>query len=417
MIPVIRLPRLKLATLGKLGELALTNVATFAFPLVFAVVCGRTLGLNDYGVLSFYTALAAFIGMFIEFGLDWHGIREVAQRRDDKLHCSKVLWHVTAAKIGLLGLAVLVAGAGLCAARGVAEWPMMIGSAAYLVGFALDVSWFLRATEHTRLLLAITTGARLFGIACLLLLMSQQASIERALWVYAIVSMVTSGLAWASLLRLRLMQRVAIEQPRVLELLRRSWTILLGNMNGALLTNGGVALLGFIADPATVGAAGLALRVRSVGQAMLLPIQQLGFVRISGLARDRPAEAVAVGRRLLWVTLPAALLITGGMLWLAPEISRFVFTEEVPLATLMMMLLALSLPIQAVGNLYGLQSLIAFGKERVYAAVQMLASLAFGLVVLAHTSDAYGWAVLAAETVVMLVSGWQLVRVTQRLKP
>jgi len=63
------------STLRKLVELAMTHVATFAFPLVFAVICGRTLGIHDYGIVSFYAALAAFLGMVIEFGFDWYGIR------------------------------------------------------------------------------------------------------------------------------------------------------------------------------------------------------------------------------------------------------------------------------------------------------------------------------------------------------
>lgn len=410
---MFRLPELKIQTLGKLGELALTNVATFAFPLVFAVVCGRTLGLNDYGLLSFYTALAAFIGMFIEFGLDWHGIREVAQHRQDPRYCSQVLWHVTAAKIGLLGLAMAVTGLTLYTLRGVTEWPMMLGSGAYLVGFALDASWFLRATEHTRLLLMITTGVRLLGIAYLLVVVARYGSIENALWVYALVSLLTSGLTWTSLLQLGLVQRTAVRAAQVLDLLRHSWSIVLGNLNGALLTNGGVALLGFIADPATVGAAGLALRVRTAGQAVLLPIQQLGFVRISGLARDQPAQAIVTGQRLLRVTLPLAVAVTLAIVWLAPEISRVVFKQEVPVAVLMITLLALSLPIQAAGNLYGLQSLIAFGRERVYAVVQILAALAFGAVL--FTRYGYGWAVVAAELVVMVVSAWQLARINAGL--
>lgn len=71
------------SALRQLLGLTLTHIATFAFPLVFAVVCGRVLGVHNYGVVSFYTALAAFLGVIVEFGFDWLGIREVAQAGSD----------------------------------------------------------------------------------------------------------------------------------------------------------------------------------------------------------------------------------------------------------------------------------------------------------------------------------------------
>jgi hypothetical protein len=48
------------ATLRKLAELSVTHAATFAFPFAFAVVCGRVLGVHDYGIVSFYTRLPDF---------------------------------------------------------------------------------------------------------------------------------------------------------------------------------------------------------------------------------------------------------------------------------------------------------------------------------------------------------------------
>lgn len=405
------------ATLGKLGELSLTHVATFAFPLVFAVVCGRTLGLHDYGIVSFYTALSAFLGMFIEFGFDWHGIREVTQNQHDPRRSHRVLWNITAIKLGLCTAAMLLTWLVLAQLRSDLEAPLMIAAAVFLVGFALDASWYVRAIERTRMLLAITTGVRLVGILVLLLVVTRVATKESALWTYAWVSLATSALTWACLLRSDLVQRAGIEWSYMCELMQRSWAIVLGNLNGALLTNGGIALLGLTADPSTVGAASLALRVRMAGQAVLLPIQQLGFVRISGLARSAPGAAVSLGRRLLMTTLPPAVLVTLASVWLAPDISAYVFKTDVPLATLMIMLLAMSLPIQAVGNLYGLQSLVAFGKERAYALIQVLATLAFGAALFTLQSDlAYGWAVLVAESLVLVTCALQLNRITTALK-
>ena len=399
------------STVRKLIELAMTHVATFAFPLVFAVICGRTLGIHDYGIVSFYAALAAFLGMVIEFGFDWYGIREVARHQKDAASVHRILWNITAAKLLLCAGVVSVAGGALWQLRAHAEWPLMLASSAYLVGFAFDAGWYVRALEQTRLLLLITSGVRLIGIAVLLVVVPRVATMESALGVYALVSLLTSGVTWFFLARHGLVRRAPIERRYIGELLRSSSAIVFGNVNGAMLTNGGIALLGMHADPATVGAANLALRVRMAGQAVMLPVQQLGFVRISGLASRAPQAAMALGSRLMVVTLAIGTVISAVCMAAAPWIAAYVFKADVPIAVLLILLLSFSIPVQGMANLFGMQSLIALGQERRYALIQLAATLAFcACLFLLDRQSAYGWAILGAETTVMLLSAGVLIR-------
>ncbi len=403
-------------TVQKLAELAVTHLATFAFPLVFAVVCGRTLGLHDYGVVSIYTALCGFLGVVVEFGFDWHGIREVSPARDRPEHCHRIVWNITAARL-LVCLGVLVVvGAILVARRPWSEAPLMLGAAAFMVGFALDTSWYLRAQERTRTLLAITVSVRLAGIGLLFLMVRQPSDMLGAVWCYAIISLATSGLSWGLLLQQGLASRQAIDLRYIVQLMRQAWVILLGNLNGALLTNGGVALLGMIATPEVVGAANLALRVKMAGQAVLLPLNQLGYVRITALAQSAPREAVVLARKALVALVGMGLVVALGVWLTAGMISMAVFKAPTPLADGLMLLLALSVPMNAASNLFGMQSLIAFGAERAYALALLVASLVFCALLLLLRQDAlsYGWALLAAEACTLVLTAASLREVVSR---
>lgn len=398
----------------QLLELTLTQIATFAFPLVFAVVCGRTLGMHDYGVVSFYAALGGFLGMIIEFGFDWYGTREVARRRDDADHAHRTLWNITAAKLLLCATVASGCGALLLLLRPPGEEALMLASLAYLVGFALDAGWYARALEQTRLLLLVTTGVRLLGIALLLALVPRLATMESALAVYALVSLLTSSVTWFHLIRRDLVRPARFAPAEIARLLRGSWAIVFGNVNGAILTNGGIALLGMSADPATVGAANLALRVRMAGQAVLLPLQQLGFVRLSGLAKQSPGAMRALGSRLLLATLAIGVGVGALAMLTAPLITHYVFRDDVPIAVVLILLLALSIPLQGVANLFGQQTLIARGQERRYALIQTSATLAFCAVLLCWPErSAYGWAIVAAESTVLLLSALLLMRLDE----
>lgn len=422
-LPMSRLERLRRRifspTLRKLGELALTHTATFAFPLVFAIVCGRTLGIHDYGVVAFYTSVAAFLGMFVEFGFNWYGVREVAPNLDQPARCHRVLFNVTAAKLLLFVLAMGVTVLALGTIRGWHEWPLMLASGAYMLGFAADPAWYLQAHERTRTMLAVAASVRLSSIALLLAVMHFAGSTVAALWVYAGVSLAGSGIAWTMLFRHRMVQRARIELAYVRQLLKGAWAIVVGNLNGAVLTNGGVALLGLSADSATVASAALALRLRMAAEGVLLPLNQLGYVRLSARASESVPATFALGRRILVANLVMAVLLSLACMWAAPWVSEIVFKERVPLAIGLMILLALSLPIHSVAVLFGVQSLIALGRERRYAAIQTTASVLFCTLLLSNASaSTYGWAVLATEALVLLSAGLSLVgigRAQQRL--
>lgn len=403
-------------TLHRLGELALTHTATFAFPLVFAVVCGRVLGVHEYGVVAFYTALAAFLGMFVEFGFNWYGVREVASQLDQPQRCHRVLVHITAAKL-LLGTTVIcLTWVSLLWWRGVAEWPLMLAWSGYMVGFALEPAWYLQAHERTRVLLAVTSGTRIAGIALMVTLITTLATTQSALWSYAVVSISASTLLWAALFRYGLARRTALEPRYVLELLKGSWPIVVGNLNGSLLTNGGVALLGLTAEPATVASANLALRVRMAAEGALLPLNQLGYVRLSSRAKESPEAAFKLGRKLLVANLVLAVLLASVCMLAAPAVTQVVFKHDVPLAVALIFLLSLSLPLHTVAGLFGQQCLVALGREGRYALIQITASAVFCAVMLALASpQVYGWAVIAAELTVLLVSALTLMRMRSRL--
>lgn len=201
--------------LRKLAELALIHLATFAFHLVFTILCGRVLGLHDFGIVSFYTALAAFHGVIIKFGFDWLGIREVSQAADDPTRQHHLLCNVTAAKLPIGGLVADVTTVAVLWLGGVEQWVLVLPMVVYMLGYAMDVGWYLRALESTWVLLAITTAVRRSAIGLLWVLVSRPGDMSGALWTYAFVSVATSATAWVALSHRQLARFVRPQCRRV----------------------------------------------------------------------------------------------------------------------------------------------------------------------------------------------------------
>lgn len=396
----------------KMAELAVAQGAIYAFPLIFAVVCARNLGASNYGVLSFYTALTSVLCMFIEFGLDSIGVREVhsGSRRADP---QQVVWNVTLAKLITCLLTCIVALPVLLATRKSAEAWLAYSMAAYLVAFALDTSWYLRSQELMRSVMFVAAISRLAGIVLLVLVVTKQASMAAAMWTYAFVAWANAIVGWMLLRKMHLLRRPRFDGPHLKSLFRSGAAIVMGNLSGASLTNGGIAVLGVLADPLVTGAANMAIRIRTAGQAALLPLSQLGFVRLSALAGRNRAATVSLGRWLFYAQMAMSAAVALMIILEADRIAALAYglPEAPEAASLLVRLVAVGIPAGVAGNLFGLQCLTLFKHERAYVAILLMASCIFFGLLLSFNgglSAHYGWALVAAESWIVLSAGLYL---------
>ncbi|NPC57474.1 oligosaccharide flippase family protein [Caenimonas soli] len=401
----------------KMAELSIAQVAIYAFPLIFAVVCARNLGPANYGVVAFYTALTSFLCMFIEFGFDSIGVREVhaMSRREDP---EQVMWNVTLAKLIVCLLTCIVAVPVLLATRSSAEASMSYAMLIYMVAFALDTSWYLRSLELMRSVMFVAAASRLAGIVLLVCVVTGHDDVGAAMWTYAFVAWANAIVGWLLMRQSLGLGKPRLEVPHLKSLFRSGAAIVVGNLSGASLTSGGIAVLGVLADPVLTGAANMALRIKTAGQAVMLPLSQLGFVRLSTLVGYDPTAAVALGRRLFYALMAISLTVALLIIINADLIAALAYglPKAPEPAGVLVRLLAVGIPASVAGNLFGLQCLTLFKQERAYVLVLLAAAaIFFGLLLFSDASNSpnYGWAFLTAESWVFLAAGLHLRRVVR----
>lgn len=405
------------STAIKMAELAVAQGALFAFPLLFAIVCAGNLGPANYGVVAFYTALTSFLCTFVEFGFDSIGVREVhviGRHRDP----SGVVWNVTLAKLLVCLVTTIATVSVLLVTRSKAETSIIYASACYMIAFALDGGWYLRSLELMRPVLVVAVVSRFAGIALLVLVVNGPEDVSQAMWTYAFMAWANAVAGWLLMHRSHVIGKPHLDLPHLKSLFSSGAKIVLGNLSGDSLTSGGVALLGAMADPALTGAANIALRLRNAGQATMLPLIQLGFVRLSAvIATDRKA-GIALGRKLFYVLMTLSTTVAIAIIASADRLVALVYRlPHAPQdAVVLVRLFAAGIPVSIAGVLFGLHCLTLFQQERAYVAVQLSASaIFFGLLLFTNASHSvnYGWALLVADVWIMFASGLFLLRVVR----
>lgn len=393
---------------AEVAALGVAQCAVYSFPVIFAIVCARNLGPSQYGVVAFYTALTSFLCMFVEFGFDSIGVREV-HSSNWRTRQAQVLWNITLAKLIICVPTCAVVFPVLIATRSPAEGSMPYAMVFYMVAFALEPSWYLRSLELMWSAACVAVVSRAAGIVLLVRTVTTHNDLTLAMWAYTFVAWVSVAIGWLLMRQLRLLKAPRIDVQQLRSLFRSGGAIVLGNLSGASIANGGIAVLGVLADPVVTGAANMALRIRSAGLAIVVPLGQLGYVRLSALMADRTA-AVRFGRGLFYLLMSCSVVIALLISTNAASIAAFAYgLPQAPAPTVILTsLVALGLPASVAGILFGVQCLTLFHQERAYVLIEMSAAVIFFGLLIAYSSSsstAFGWALLAANGWIALAAG------------
>jgi O-antigen/teichoic acid export membrane protein len=392
---------------SQLAALAVAQGAVYLFPVVFAIVCARNLGPAQYGVVAFYMALTSFLCLFIEFGFDAIGVREVhsSSRRADP---GQALWNITLAKLIICLPTCVVTVLVLLATQGTGSASVFFAMALYLVAFALEPTWYLRSLELMRTVMFVALVSRVSGAALLVSMVTAHDDLTSAMWVYTFVAWAGSIIGWLVMRHMGVLSKPRFDVPHLRTLFGSGSAVVLGNLSGSLVTNAGIAVLGAIADPVVTGAANIALRIRIAAAATLLPMIQVGFLRLCKLAGTDLVAAVGYGRRLFYALMACSVVLAVLINAYADRIAAIFYGPAAPeVAGMLVRLVALTLPACIPAYLFGAQGLTLFRQERAYVWVSLGAvAIFYGLLLtLRSNTGSFGWALLGADLWVTLAAG------------
>lgn len=262
----------ELRMLTNFVELGLIQSTNLLLPLVVTPYLVRTVGADRVGVLAVSQAIVAFLTVLTDYGFNLTAVREVALHRDDQQTLQTAWNEVTATKLSLLGLAlVLLTGLTAVLPDLWANRAIFLGASLLLVGQTLLPTWFFQGLEWMRPVTVLNAGAKLLAGVLVLLLVRTPADAALINPLLGLGSLLPAlvFLAWVPR---RYGLRVARPTARAVEQrLRAGFPVFVSGLSVALYTNSNVLILRAFANDATVG-------YYSVIDKLVTALRQIGAV-------------------------------------------------------------------------------------------------------------------------------------------
>ncbi len=107
MVKRILLDQDKKTVTGNYLSLAILQVTNYLLPLLILPFLVRILGTEKFGLIMFAQALTTFLFVFVDFGFNLSGTREISLARNNQQKLSDIFSAIMVIKIGLILIALL----------------------------------------------------------------------------------------------------------------------------------------------------------------------------------------------------------------------------------------------------------------------------------------------------------------------
>lgn len=308
-------PRLR----NNIASLGMVQVANYAIPLVTLPYLTRVLGPMAYGQVVFAQVLMVYFVLLTDYGFSWSATRKIAAHRDDRAYISRVFigtwtaqWLLVMVAASLATLAVLYVDK----LRPDASLYALAFTA--VVGNALFPIWFLQGLERLQAVAAIQVTSRLVALLPIFVLVKAPSDAGFVLAINGGAA-VLSGLLSIGWIRY---QHLADWHwpgwPAVMRELHDGRALFGSRVVISFYTTLVPLALGWIAGPVALANFSLADKLRTAAQALLSPLSQALFPRMTHLfATDKSAAFHLLKRSLLAVLVIAG--IASALLWIFAE--------------------------------------------------------------------------------------------------
>lgn len=356
--------------------MGIVQIGNYVIPLITLPYLTRTLGVEAYGKVAFAQAFMSYFVLLVDYGFAWSATRKIAAHRADRALISHTFVATWMAQwllvVVALALSMLIV---LSAARLRPDAWLYVATFSSVLGGALFPFWFLQGLERLQVAAFLQLLTRIVVLLPIFLLVRQPAD---AIWVPIING---SGITLGGLLALLWIRRQRLVQwcwpgwQSIFSELRDSGALFSSRVAISFYTTLVPLVLGWVAGPVAFAHFNLADKLRTAAQALLTPVSQALFPRMSHLVATDGNAAFQLVKRSAAVIL--ALAGSASMtLWILAEwLVVLLGGEEFRDAAAVLRWFAPLPLVIGLSNLFGIQIMLPNRMNRSFNGILIVAAI------------------------------------------
>ncbi|WP_178991315.1 oligosaccharide flippase family protein [Winogradskyella schleiferi] len=233
-------------------SLLLLQAANYLLPLLILPFLVRILGTDKFGLVMFAQSLAVFLTVFVDFGFNLSGTREISLARDDRKKLSEIFNAIMIVKLFLIviAFAILYIIVNIFTRFSI-DKNIYLLSFGIVIGQALFPVWFFQGIEKMKFVTLVNISAKLiFTLLVFILIRSESDYIYVP--VYNSLGFIIAGLL-GFLLCFKYVNLTWPKYSLIKQLVYESSSLFVSNFATTLYTSSNVFILGLFTGNTIVG--------------------------------------------------------------------------------------------------------------------------------------------------------------------
>lgn len=173
------------------------QVLILVLPLVTTPYLSRVIGATGIGIYSYTYTIVSYFALFGTLGITMYGQREIAYAQEHKEKRSKIFWEIILFRIISTSIAIIVYYFWFV--RGVEYQIYYKILILYLVGTALDISWFFQGMEEFKKTVTRSVLVRIISVTLIFILVKRPEDLTKYMLIYVLADLIGNLTLWAYL--------------------------------------------------------------------------------------------------------------------------------------------------------------------------------------------------------------------------
>ncbi len=333
----------------------------------------RVLGPDGYGAIVFAQALINYGGLAVDYGFNMTAPRDIAKSSKDEI--GKNFVAIFSAKCillcGVLMLWIIIMAIPYLNFDKLLVMCVMPS----LVGNVFFPIWFFQGIQKMRFITFFNIVARSVSVTCIFIFVKKSSDYYLAALFQSVVPLVAGVISFYVLFKQYPNIFVFPDKKDIFNKLKDGWDIFISTLFINLYTNTNVFLLGLLTNNMVVGHYAAANKLIEAVKGLMAPVSNAIFPHVSVLFKESKEKAIAFLCKMLHIIMGATLVTSTLVLIFAEQLVTIIMGDSYNESIVILRIISFLPFIIGLSNIFGIQTMVAFGMQRIFSRILMLSAL------------------------------------------
>lgn len=374
-------------------------IPIFTFPYLV-----RTIGVTQFGLVSFAQNISNYLMTIIIFGFHLVGTNAIAQSGGNVGKQQYLFYQINFARLGLLFFCAILLGIGVIGIDKLAQNPSMYWLAFLApMGMVFQSEFFFQGIQQMKILTIANLIARLISLAIIFLGVKSPSDTHLATLGYGLGGLLSGIFCYVIAYYKFNMKWYVPSFSSIWKQLINSYHVFLSSMSVNFYSSAfNLLILGFVANNLLVGYYSIADRIFNLICACIIPVNQAFFPVISKLANENYSKYLQYLKKIVFFYIGSLIVISVITYFLSPFIVELISGQENIESVSVLQLLVFCMPLYPFGLIY--TSIFIIHNKKQYVALLNGSVVLINLVIIYPMLKYGGLIGLAVDNIIIFVA-------------